>query len=570
MPEHSAKSLVLEPLAIRNLGRLHAFFKKMLSPEDHRRFMKHPDARAICYPVYAFMLAQQAVGRAAYYLAYSDDVAEPVGMALLRNIGAGKAEIGVAVASSAQGRGLGGLLMEKIFDLARERHILRLTLSFVPDNEKALALYAKFGFRESGRRTVFAWGAFSRRDEILMELLLPERATPVSACCPKGAVSGALVPLVSLVRQTGYSLGEVRSSVERLLQPLGGISAFVKPGSRVILKPNLVSGAAPEKAVTTHPSVVRAVAELCIAAGARVAIGDSPGLGSGRRAARASGLLEVAEELGLEWVDFTPVDSVDGKRMFKKLSLARELMEADTVINLPKLKTHCQMLMTIAVKNMFGAVVGTEKLQWHYRAGRDKPAFGRMLYEISGAVRPGLSIVDAIVGMDGDGPTAGEPNPTGFLAAGADPSAVDAAVMDVLGLPRERLFTLAAARAAGDLAWNKVIIVGESAESLRPARWRLPESQSLDIMTRIQRIPAVAHFFRSQLTVIPQPKSGVCVCCGACAELCPAKAIKMDPGLPVVDIRRCIGCFCCHELCPHKAMGLRSGLLARLLSLLKR
>jgi len=390
--------------------------------------------------------------------------------------------------------------------------------------------------------------------------------TPSPDLLTAGSLPPAPAPLVSLQAQASYEPESLARAVDALLAPLGGLGAFVRPGDRVVLKPNLLLGFPPERAITTHPAVVRAVAQHALDCGARVAIGDSPGLGSIERVGRACGIDAVVRDLGLAWVEFTPLEVVDDRRVFKRLSIARELLEADVVINLPKLKTHCQMLMTLAVKNMFGAVVGLQKLQWHYRAGRDKHIFARMLYEICMAVHPALHIVDAVVGMDGNGPRSGTPRAAGFVAAGTDPSAVDAILCDIVGVPREDLYTLQAARAAGDRAWEHARTAGADPADLRPAHWTLAETQTLAMQgpAFLQRLPWIGRWLRDRVTAIPYALPDRCVRCGECVRICPAHAMRMEPAGVTIDPARCIRCYCCHELCTHDAMGLRRSSILRL------
>ena len=373
---------------------------------------------------------------------------------------------------------------------------------------------------------------------------------------------------VSLVRRNGYGPDEVHSSVIELLAPLGGMTAFVKPNDRVVLKPNIIMGRAPEHAVTTHPDLVAAVARLALDCGAKVAVGDSPGIGTLRRAGDKAGIGDVVRRLGLEWVDFTPREVSFENGTFRKVELARELLEADCVINLPKLKNHCMMLLTAAVKNMFGAVLGLQKFQWHLRAGRDKDFFGRALYEICKAVGPALTVVDAVVSMDGDGPTAGKPNPTGFLAAGVDPSAVDAVLMDIVGWARRDLWTLRAAAEAGDLGWESAETVGAAPTDLRPERWTAPASQSaaLPLPPIFMRIPYFQGWLRNQTTARPHCDSEACTRCGECAAICPAQVMTVVDSGVAIDHDRCILCYCCHENCRQKAISLRKGFLGRLFS----
>jgi len=375
-------------------------------------------------------------------------------------------------------------------------------------------------------------------------------------------------PIVVFARQRDYDYQAVKAAVTKALTPLGGMAAFVRPGVKVLLKPNLVLGYPPERAATTHPAMVRAVAEMALECGGLVAIGDSPGIGSCRAVAEKAGLGPICAELGIDCVEFTPVEVRDDQRLFRRLTVARELLAADVVINLPKLKTHCQMLMTMAVKNLFGAVVGLQKFQWHYRAGSDKALFGHMLYEICSAIRPKINILDAIISMDGNGPTHGNPNPTGFIAASIDPSALDAAVMRVLGLNPTELYTLQAAAAAGDTAWQEAKIIGEDPITLRPERWQMPMTRTLAMEgpNVLRHLSFINRWLRRQVTAIPCPNAQ-CRRCGMCADVCPAHAIALTPDGIAVDGRACIRCYCCHELCPSDGITLKIGWLGRILGL---
>ncbi len=377
-------------------------------------------------------------------------------------------------------------------------------------------------------------------------------------------------PAVSLLSHAHYDPDATLDRVRRLLAPLGGMERFVRPGARVVLKPNLVFGRSPDRAINTHPAVVRAAALLAKEAGAgSVAMGDSPGYGSARAAMKACGLAAVAEEAGIEMIEFTPREHVDEDRRFLRLELAAELLEADAVINLPKMKTHGQMLMTLAVKNMFGAVPGARKFQWHYRAGRDRMLFARVLNEVAEAVTPALSILDAVVGMDGTGPSAGRARPVGFLAASGNPWSLDAVVTDILGIDRGDVFTLAEKRVRDAGAWERPLVLGDAPEGLRPEDWRLPRLRTLQMHGGAveKYFPSLGRWLRGRVSP-PPAANALCSGCGYCVSICPAKAMRVEGGKVRIDDGACIRCYCCHELCQTHGLSFRpGGVFARLLGL---
>lgn len=239
---------------------------------------------------------------------------------------------------------------------------------------------------------------------------------------------------VSLLRASSYEYQRLRQSLEEMLAPLGGIGAFVKPGDRVLLKPNLLTGSRPTKECVTRPELVYAVARLVQEAGGKPFLSDSPAFGSAKGVAKANGYLPLLEELGV------PVVELQGKRYqtvsdtFNHLLISKEAMETDVVINLPKVKSHSQLTVTLGVKNLFGCVPGKMKAWWHLEAGKDSTRFGTMLVETARAIAPDLTIVDGIIGHEGNGPSGGEPRFLGILGASADVFALDRAIVDILNV----------------------------------------------------------------------------------------------------------------------------------------
>lgn len=392
---------------------------------------------------------------------------------------------------------------------------------------------------------------------------------PDSSCSHAGRLPAA--PGVSIVRLHSYEPAAVQPALRAVLEPLGGLGAFIRPGMRVVLKPNFLMPSAPDRAICTHPEILRAVARLAREHGAAtVEATDSPGVGTASRCARRLGLASH-EPFALfdadEGVDVSPPGAT-----FHRLRLIRRLLEADLVINLPKAKTHGQMAMTGAVKNGFGAVVGMEKAQWHFRAGKNPADFARLLLHIHGVINPRLSILDGVVGMEGNGPSGGDPRPLGFLMAATDAHALDAVLARLWGLGARQVPTLAAALDAGLLPPPAGIrVVGPPPEACRPRpAWRLARPAPLRGFGGPAWLnAAMERLLRLQPEVVRDRCSG----CGECGEACAAGAITLVPAgkgdgrRVVIDCERCIACFCCQEMCPQGAVEVSAGLLARLLSL---
>jgi len=368
--------------------------------------------------------------------------------------------------------------------------------------------------------------------------------------------------VVSAVTCQTYNLDELRAAVQAVLAPLGGLERFVRPGMMVLLKPNLLSDAPLERAVTTHPAVVQAVAGLVQAAGGSILIGDSPA-GSVDRAAvvyRTSGMAEVAAQTGAQLVTF---DSVTWKRLNSHdYYIARPVLAADLVINLPKLKTHSVTLYTGAVKNLFGVIPGTRKREVHYRAP-GLPEFSQALADVLELVRPGLTIMDGVLGQEGNGPgVGGTPRQYACLVASPDPVALDAVVTQAMGYrPGEVLhLTQAGGRGLGVCDPGAIAVAGEP-QALRFGPVRRPKTHWF-----LRAMPAWAGaplYWAMQLR--PGVTRAICVGCGRCVEVCPRDAIT--PGRPpTIDLGACVGCLCCAEVCPHGAIAPRRNLIARLTS----
>ena len=344
------------------------------------------------------------------------------------------------------------------------------------------------------------------------------------------------------------------AALERVCEPLGGFGALVHPGERIGVKVNLLRAAAPEKVVTTHPETLRAVLLAIKAAGATPFVGDSPG-GPGRerlvrRAYEMSGMATVCREEDVELLvpdlDVVELATPDG-HLFRSFLVGRCWTETDGIVQVGPLKTHGLMRLTGAVKLTFGCVTGLRKGQLHVRAS-ERADFADMLLDLHLALAPRLTVIDAIVAMEGKGPGNGTPRAMGSLFAATDGSALDAALADLTVHERRSIYTLAAAERRGLIDLREPYsLVGDPLvpdhgfqHAPRDAQDRLP--------------PVLRHALRGALTSRPRlVDEQACTRCGDCAQICGASAITLSP-TPVYDDDKCVRCYACTEICPTAAI----------------
>jgi uncharacterized protein (DUF362 family)/Pyruvate/2-oxoacid:ferredoxin oxidoreductase delta subunit len=373
---------------------------------------------------------------------------------------------------------------------------------------------------------------------------------------------------VSIVRCDGYDADMVYRNVTEAVNLVGGMKSYVSRGDQVLIKPNLLSARPPERAVLTHPAVVEAAIRLVIEAGGQPMVGDSPGFGSPRSCAERGGYIPILEKYDVPLLEFNTATVVKNPGgTFKSFEIAREILEADKIINLPKLKTHGQMVMTMAVKNLFGTVVGTRKSQWHLKIGNKPEQFARMLIDLHYMVNPVLSIMDGITAMEGNGPGSGDPVELGLIFAGADATAVDAAACRVVGLDPSLLYTLAEAKRMGisGADVSKGEILGESIDDVSVTGFKFTPTGPL-----MGSFPAVfSRIARRTLTPRPTIQHDRCTLCGQCKKICSAGAIAESSGESraarrmTIDYDVCIRCFCCQEICPEGAIQIKTGWFPR-------
>ncbi len=368
---------------------------------------------------------------------------------------------------------------------------------------------------------------------------------------------------ISIVKCNSYESLAVEQAERRTVDLLGGITCFVKPGSRVLVKPNLLMSKGPEYAITTHPQVVSSVIHILKEINCRVVIGDGPSvwgeyIENVDEVYEVTGIKKVAHDEGVELVNF------DKRRMRDKFPLTSWLDECDYLINLPKFKTHGFTLITGAIKNLFGLIPGTYKTELH--KNYFKPSeFVKILADIYQEARPALTIIDGISAMEGEGPgTSGKVRQLNLLLAGSDCVALDTVMARIMGIKHQEVLSTreAALRGLGEDNLSKIKIEGEGIDKLNIRPFILPQASKLNNLPDAFKI-----ILKWLIRYYPYSLRLKCTRCGHCVNICPKKCIMLKKKGIVFNYKQCIACFCCQESCPAAAIGVKKSILAKLIGL---
>lgn len=349
---------------------------------------------------------------------------------------------------------------------------------------------------------------------------------------------------VSIVKCEDYEQENVDKAVK---EALALIDFKFKKGIKVLLKPNVLYAASPEKAVTTHPSILIALCKLL--KNCEVYIGDSPGFANRDKAFKVSGILKVIKDYKSNFVNFNTTKLIafkNEKNVFlKEVYLPKLIKEVDLIINLPKLKTHGLMKYTGAIKNLYGFIPGGKKAHYHLIADSEEK-FGRVLVELYQHIKPELAIMDAIVGMEGFGPSAGQPKQTGLILASKDCLSLDIVASEIIGFKPEDILT-------SKIAIEKRLYKSVEKVGLKDAHIKYKKARPLE-----KRLPNFIKklIYKNRIRI----NNKECKKCYICYTHCPSKAIKKG-GKLTIDNKKCIQCFCCHELCPYNAIKIDSFIL---------
>jgi uncharacterized protein (DUF362 family)/NAD-dependent dihydropyrimidine dehydrogenase PreA subunit len=363
---------------------------------------------------------------------------------------------------------------------------------------------------------------------------------------------------VALIQCVDYSPEKVQAAVNRGLGLLGGAGAFAAKGEKILLKPNILSGENPEKCISPHPEVFRAIAKSLSRVDAALSFGDSPGFGNPKSNALRGGFTVVAEEEGVEWADFSTARAMQFPegRVIKKFSIAEEVAASDGLISICKLKTHALTRITGAIKNQFGCIPGARKAEFH-SVLPTASLFSQMLVDLTLLIKPRLFVMDGIMAMEGNGPRNGTPKQMNLLLFSTDPVAIDATVCRLIKVDPGLVETLIYGEQFGLGTTTEINYIGDPIEQFVVPDFAVNRSPN-------KTAPGTSFLSTSFLRRFSAPrptiKTEICTKCGRCVEVCPAqpKALswseegKAKP--PVYDYSKCIRCYCCQELCPFNAI----------------
>ena len=370
---------------------------------------------------------------------------------------------------------------------------------------------------------------------------------------------------VSIVRCKDYEFSLLDSAIRRSIELVTDGNLGIKPGDRVLIKPNLLCRASPEKAITTHPEFVRSIIRIVREHGGEPVVGDSPGIMQPKQIYaiwEESGIRKVCDEEAARLVSFeteySEVEIGSGK-LLKRMPISKEVLDSDYIITLPKLKTHGFMFFTGGIKIIFGCVPGHNKALFHIKL-ETRENFANMLLDLYSVIKPNLVVMDSIMAMEGNGPSNGDPRHLGLVFASKDSLALDVITSSIIGYNPWEVFTNEAARERGlinDI--GEIEVVGESPDAVRVDDFKKPISREITAS-----VPKFMWYFARNIT---SPKPIVlhdsCKGCNSCLDSCPANAMYRKNGRIYIDYNKCIRCYCCDEVCLYGSIALKPHPLAK-------
>ncbi len=388
--------------------------------------------------------------------------------------------------------------------------------------------------------------------------------------------------MVSIHACDSYSPADIEAALDLLIKDLGGLDAYFKKGESVLLKVNMLLAKGPQSAATTHPALVEAFAARLVHYGCSVFIGDSPGgpfnAAYLKHCYQVTGIAEAAKNSGAELVYDTSTRDLklSESHILKTLTLTNMSLAYDKVVSLCKLKTHSWMTYTGAEKNLFGCVPGNTKAEYHVRMP-DMEDFSRALVDIYETVKPRLSLMDAVIGMEGNGPSNGTPRKIGCLIASPSAFDLDRVACRLIGLSPENIPSL---KVADELKLGDPDpeVLGDAPAGFVVPDYKMPDHIHKDLTGSGSPLAFIVKTIKPKVTF----DYSICIGCGRCHEACPPKALtmvanpaknksssgqkKVSPAKrPTVDHKKCIRCYCCQELCPQNAVVIKENFIVKIM-----
>jgi uncharacterized protein (DUF362 family)/ferredoxin len=367
--------------------------------------------------------------------------------------------------------------------------------------------------------------------------------------------------IISVQQADQYEQDAMKRAIDAHFSMLG-IEKDMRPGLKVLIKPNLVTARRPEQSVTTHPALLMAICAWLRERGVcEITIADSPGgphmTANLKTVYNLSGMTQLSAAASLNMdTGYSAVQCPAGF-MNRSFNIINPILEADYIINVAKLKTHGMTILSAGIKNLFGAIPGLQKPELHYRFP-DPKDFVRMLLEVAQTVKPQVTVLDAVDAMEGNGPNSGTTRHMGLTFASRDMYAQDWAACALMGIDPQSVPMLSLARDMGLLQPEEIKLTGFTPAVSDPP-FKLPDSIDYDLLKKLPGFlrrplsPVVTRLLKP----VPEVNVEKCIGCGKCAESCPSKIIVIHNGKACISRKNCISCFCCQEMCPVHAIGVK-------------
>jgi len=373
---------------------------------------------------------------------------------------------------------------------------------------------------------------------------------------------------VSIVRANDYHSPQLYSAIEESIDLIGGLETIINPGSRVFVKINHLSPASEaERGIITHPAFVEAVLELLKKTGAEITVGDDIDSGD-IDGYQVSGVRQMCNRMGIKLINLKETGFMETNckgHFLKKVYLSSTVLDADVIVNLPKLKTHSLTIFTGGVKNMFGIIPHGLRINFHGQYIKVED-FCQVLTDVFSTAIPHLTIMDGIIAMEGDGPSSGKLKRVGMVMASRDAVAVDAVATRIIGREPFDIYTTqySTERGLGVGNLDNIEVVGERLENIVVPGFKVPTNAIAIIMRRVPRF--LYGFVQGQLAIKVVVSRQRCTSCLECQKTCPTAAITVGNGAVEVNHHICIGCMCCHEVCRFNAITPKRRITVRIIS----